>query len=169
MTREEIIQGLQFTIDMFLLDPNTGETYEEPRNDMDLTTINACRGAIELLEQEPKIKVLDRDEAMRKLGTIDIYQASAWNILLKDLEYLKLKICKVEDLKKRREQMKTLSEWNDYLEHLKQLRDRIYEGTKTTEGLCCAQLSMEDCDIIWDLLSREANTVFNTPLEFHRK
>ena len=52
MTREEIIQGLQFTIDMFLLDPNTGETFIEPRNDTDKTTIDACRGVIELLEQE---------------------------------------------------------------------------------------------------------------------
>jgi len=53
MTREEIISGLQFTIDMFLFDPNTGETFTEPRNDMDKTTIDACRGAIELLKQEP--------------------------------------------------------------------------------------------------------------------
>ena len=53
MTREEIISGLQFTIDMFLFDPNTGEKYTEPRNDMDKTTIDACRGAIELLKQEP--------------------------------------------------------------------------------------------------------------------
>lgn len=54
MTREEIISGLQFTVDMFLLDLNTGKTYTEPRNDMDKTTIDACRGAIELLKQEPK-------------------------------------------------------------------------------------------------------------------
>ena len=53
MTREEIISGLQFTIDMFLFDPNTGETFTEPRNDMDKTTIDACKGAIELLKQEP--------------------------------------------------------------------------------------------------------------------
>ena len=54
MTREEIISGLEFTIDMFLFDPSTCETFTEPRNDMDKTTIDACRGAIELLEQEPK-------------------------------------------------------------------------------------------------------------------
>lgn len=53
MTREEIIDGLKFTISMVLLDPSTGETYTEPRNDMDRTTIDACRGAIELLEKEP--------------------------------------------------------------------------------------------------------------------
>ena len=57
MAREEIISGLQFTIDMFLFDPNTGETFTEPRNDMDKTTIDACKGAIELLEQEP---ILDK-------------------------------------------------------------------------------------------------------------
>ena len=54
MTREEIISGLKFTIEMFLFDPSTGETYTEPRNDMDKTTIDACKGVIELLEQEPK-------------------------------------------------------------------------------------------------------------------
>ena len=54
MTREEIIQGLQFTIDMFLLDPNTGETFTEPRNDMDKTTVDACKGAIKVLGQEPR-------------------------------------------------------------------------------------------------------------------
>lgn len=52
MTRKEIISGLQFTVDMFLFDPSTGEKYTEPRNDMDKITIDACRGAIELLEQD---------------------------------------------------------------------------------------------------------------------
>ncbi len=61
MTREEIIDGLKFTVDMFLFDPTTGETYKEPRNDMDKTTIDACNGAIELLlEQE---SVLDKIRA----------------------------------------------------------------------------------------------------------
>jgi hypothetical protein len=54
MKKEEIINGLKFTVDMFLFDPSTGEEYTEPRNDMDKTTIDACRGAIELLEQELK-------------------------------------------------------------------------------------------------------------------
>lgn len=60
MTKEEIIGGLQFTVDMFLFDPNTGETYTEPRNDMDKTTIDACKGAIELLEQTRWIPVSER-------------------------------------------------------------------------------------------------------------
>ena len=50
MTREEIIAGLEFTVAMFLFDPSTGETYTEPRNDMDKTTIDACRGAIKELK-----------------------------------------------------------------------------------------------------------------------
>lgn len=54
MTKKEIIDGLKFTVGMFLFDPSTGETITEPRNDMDKTTIEACKGAIELLEQEPK-------------------------------------------------------------------------------------------------------------------
>ena len=53
MTKEEIINWLKFTVEMFYLTPSTGEKYTEPRNDMDKTTINACKGAIELLEQEP--------------------------------------------------------------------------------------------------------------------
>lgn len=47
--------------------------------------------------QESKIKVLDRDEVIRKLGAVDVYQARAWITLLNDLEFLKLKICEVEE------------------------------------------------------------------------
>lgn len=52
MTIKEIIDGLKFTVDMFLFDPNTGEKFTEPRNDLDKTTIDACKGAIELLVQK---------------------------------------------------------------------------------------------------------------------
>lgn len=52
--------------------------------------------AIEAQEQQPKIKVLDRDEVARKLGTVDIYKASRWVTLLRDLEYLGMKICEVK-------------------------------------------------------------------------
>lgn len=56
MTREEIIGGLKFTVEMFLFNPNTGENREEYElNDMDKTTIDACKGAIELLKQEPTV------------------------------------------------------------------------------------------------------------------
>lgn len=51
MTIQETINGLQFTVDMFLFDPLTGETYTEPRNDMDKTTIDACKEAIKLLKE----------------------------------------------------------------------------------------------------------------------
>lgn len=57
MTREEIINGLKFTIEMCLFDPTTGVVHTEPRNELDARTINACRGAIELLlKQEPKLE-----------------------------------------------------------------------------------------------------------------
>lgn len=54
MTRNEIIDGLTFTIQMFLFNANTGEIFTEPRNDMDKITIDACKGAIKLLEQGAK-------------------------------------------------------------------------------------------------------------------
>jgi len=60
MTIKEIIDGLKFTVDMFLFNPSTGETFTEPRNDMDKTTIDACKGAIELLEQTRWIPVSER-------------------------------------------------------------------------------------------------------------
>lgn len=58
--------------------------------------INAIKHG-KVLEQEPKIKVLDRDEVISKLGTVDVYQACAWITLFNDLEYLGLKICEVEE------------------------------------------------------------------------
>ena len=63
------------------------------------TRINtALDVAIKALEQEPEIKVLERDEVLRKLGTtVDIYQVIAWVELVNDLEYLGLKICEVEN------------------------------------------------------------------------
>lgn len=60
MTIKEIIDGLKFTVDMFLFDASTGETYTEPRNDMDKTTIDACKGAIELLERARWIPCSER-------------------------------------------------------------------------------------------------------------
>lgn len=78
MTREEAIEFIAQSV----------------KSDVDMALV---ADAIKALEQEPKIKVLDRDEASRKLGTVDVYTASAWITLLKDLEYLGLKICEVEE------------------------------------------------------------------------
>ena len=64
MTREEVIQGLQFTIEMFLFDPSTGETLTEPRNNLDKATIDACKGAIELLKQQPCEDCISREQAV---------------------------------------------------------------------------------------------------------
>lgn len=51
MTINEIIDGLQFTIDMILFDPMTGQKMVAPRNDMDAITFNACTEAIEILKE----------------------------------------------------------------------------------------------------------------------
>lgn len=81
MTREEIIDGLKFTVDMFLFDPSTGETFTEPRNDMDKTTIDACRGAIELLEQT------DGDLISREIEKADFLMAK-----VKDFERTAIRV-----------------------------------------------------------------------------
>lgn len=85
MTREKIIQGLQFTIDMFLFDPLTGEPITKPRNDMDKTTIDACKGAIELLEQQPC------EVAVSQRAVIDTIFAECSNTKL-DIDFAKVLI-----------------------------------------------------------------------------
>ena len=40
--------------------------------------------------------MLERDEVIRRLGTVDIYQASAWAELIHDLELFGLRICEVK-------------------------------------------------------------------------
>lgn len=61
MTITEIISGLKFTIEMFLFDPSTGEKLTEPRNNMDKITLDACKGAIKVLEQEPCEDCISRE------------------------------------------------------------------------------------------------------------
>ena len=79
MILKEIINGLKFTVDMFLFDPNTGETFTEPRNDLDKTTIDACKGAIELLEQTRWIPCSERlpdiDDAVLVDDGLDMFVA----------------------------------------------------------------------------------------------
>ena len=54
MNKEQIIEGLKFTKEMFLLDPITNETMTKDQlNDMDRTTVDACEGAIEILQSIP--------------------------------------------------------------------------------------------------------------------
>lgn len=72
--------------------------------------------------------------------------------------------------------MKTLNQWNEYLEDLNTLRDRICEnyeknyGSARDENVCSMmKLSKKDCDILTTLLSSAANKVVNTPLVFIRK
>lgn len=53
MTIDEIIEGLQFTIDMFLFDPSTGEVIDKTKLNKDSRwTVDACENAIKLLKQK---------------------------------------------------------------------------------------------------------------------
>lgn len=103
MTIKEIIDGLKFTVEMFLLDPITGETFTEPRNDMDKTTIDACKGAIELLEQTRWIPVSDRlpEEFQRVLVTIVNYKGDK---VVRVAEYYNRKGVGVFQIKENHEQ-----------------------------------------------------------------
>ena len=57
MTIKEIIDGLQFTIDMFLFNPSTGEI--QPKhllNEDSRLTVDACEGAIDTMRKYQKIE-----------------------------------------------------------------------------------------------------------------
>lgn len=63
MTKQEIIDGLQFTIDMFLFSPITGENKtKEQLNKHDKLTVDACEGAIKLLNQYVEVKHIKEDD-----------------------------------------------------------------------------------------------------------
>lgn len=95
MKKKEIIDGLKFTVDMFLFDPSTGEKYTEPRNDMDKTTIDACKGAIELLEQTQWIPVSERLPQQRGIYIVtekvfsldDREHKGRYNTMVEQVEY----------------------------------------------------------------------------------
>ena len=71
MTKKEIIDGLQFTIDMFCFNPSTGEV--QPKhllNEESRQTVDACEGAIEIikaLEKEPCEDAISRKSIKQKL------------------------------------------------------------------------------------------------------
>ena len=54
MDKDKIIDGLRMTMDLFTFDPSTGEEKDpDDLNDLDRTTYDACKGALEILEQLP--------------------------------------------------------------------------------------------------------------------
>ena len=56
MTREEVISGLQMTMDLIQFDPFTGDVRPiYALNDLDKTTYVACKEAIEALKAQPEI------------------------------------------------------------------------------------------------------------------
>jgi hypothetical protein len=58
---------------MFLFDPSTGETFTEPRSNMDAFTVDACKGAIDLLEQQPCEDCISRQATIDTMETVDWY------------------------------------------------------------------------------------------------
>ena len=65
MTREEIISGLQMTMDLIQFDPGTGNVrpiYE--LNDLDKTTYVACKKAIEALKAQMDRDTISRQDAI---------------------------------------------------------------------------------------------------------
>ena len=62
MTRKEIIDGLKMTMGLILFDPSTGEDIDPDNlNDLNRTTYDACKGAVELLETQEKIQLSEED------------------------------------------------------------------------------------------------------------
>ena len=54
MDRDTIIDGLRMTMDLCVFDPSTGEEIEPHLlNDISRATYDACKGALEILEQLP--------------------------------------------------------------------------------------------------------------------
>lgn len=63
--RQNVISGLQYTVEMFLFDPATGYSKDpDDLNAADRITFDACIGAIALLkEQEARVMTLDEVKA----------------------------------------------------------------------------------------------------------
>ena len=54
MDKDKIIDGLRMTMDLCVFDPSTGEEIEPHLlNDISRATYDACKGALEILEQLP--------------------------------------------------------------------------------------------------------------------
>lgn len=81
MTIKEIIDGLQFTIDMFLFNPSTGEI--QPKhllNEDSRLTVDACEGAIDTMRKYQQIVQIYQkwndvndfsyNQAMQKIGEV---------------------------------------------------------------------------------------------------
>lgn len=74
MTIKEIIDGLQFTIDMFLFNPSTGEI--QPKhllNEDSRLTVDACEGAIEIIHKYQKIQKILNSASYTENGTVYSY------------------------------------------------------------------------------------------------
>lgn len=61
MIREEIKEGLRFTVDMFKFDPLTGRG--RTLNELDVTTVNACEEAIKVIDDFEALNAINLDLA----------------------------------------------------------------------------------------------------------
>jgi hypothetical protein len=70
--REKVIKGLEFTKAMITFNPSTGEDIEpENLNEADKTSYDACVGAIALLKEQAKTKVVfgrTKDDDLKQKG-----------------------------------------------------------------------------------------------------
>lgn len=84
MTKEEIINGLKLTIGKCLFDPYTVELSTEQISFTEKLTIDACKGAIDLLEQEHT-----KEEKLKHEPILDKIKAEIEQIIeQKDLHVL---------------------------------------------------------------------------------
>lgn len=72
MTNQQIIDGFQFTIDMFLFDPSKGEVVDKHRlNDENKLTVDACEEAIKILKAKADREEVDAGDCISRQAIID--------------------------------------------------------------------------------------------------
>lgn len=101
MTKKKIIDGLKYTIDMFLFNPSDGSVLKEPRNEQDKITVETCREAIKALS-EPTIPLSVIEDIKAEIEKAykhqRIVQGTEWtNGLLCSVEIIDRKIAEVKD------------------------------------------------------------------------
>ena len=81
MTRKEIIDGLKMTMGLITFDPSTGEDIDpDDLNDLNRTTYDACKCAVELLESQdvtlhmnlPEVSVEEAVEILKRNNRIEL-------------------------------------------------------------------------------------------------
>ena len=97
MTRKEIIDGLKMTMGLITFDPSTGEDIDpDDLNDLNRTTYDACKCAVELLESQdvtlhmnlPEVSVEEAVEILKRNNRIELIPSGEdTNVPSKDTIY----------------------------------------------------------------------------------